>query len=207
MELRDALTQIAEIRLQMARTEVFRGYRAAPVAFSGLLAFGAMAIQDAWVPAPERQVGAYLGLWVAAAVVSAIAAGVGMALRGAAASAWRRRITWLAIEQFVPSLVAGGLVTAVLTRAAPETIWVLPGLWQVLFSLGIFASCRLLPRATFGVAVFYLASGVTCLALARGDAALAPWAMGIPFGVGQLLAAAVLYWTLERGDGETQSLA
>ena len=35
MELREALTQITEIRLQMARTEVFRGYRALPAAFSG----------------------------------------------------------------------------------------------------------------------------------------------------------------------------
>ena len=35
MELREALTQITEIRLQLARTEVFRGYRAMPVAFSG----------------------------------------------------------------------------------------------------------------------------------------------------------------------------
>ena len=35
MELREALTQITEIRLQMARTEVFRGYRAIPAAFSG----------------------------------------------------------------------------------------------------------------------------------------------------------------------------
>lgn len=207
MELRDALTQITEIRLQMARTEVFRGYRAAPVAFSGLLAFGAMAVQSALIPDPQRQLGAYLGLWLGAAVLSAIAAGVGMALRGAAASAWRRQITWLAVEQFVPCLVAGGLVTAVLTRSATEALWILPGLWQVLFSLGIFASCRLLPRATFGVAVFYLASGVTCLALARGGAALAPWTMGVPFGVGQLLAAAVLYWTLERGDGEADTSA
>ena len=36
----------------------------------------------------------------------------------------------------------------------------LPGLWQILFSLGVFASCRLLPRATFGVAVFYLVAGL-----------------------------------------------
>ena len=34
MELREALSQIAEIRLQMARTETFRGYRAVPVALS-----------------------------------------------------------------------------------------------------------------------------------------------------------------------------
>ena len=76
----------------------------------------------------------------------------------------------------------------------------LPGLWQILFSLGIFASCRLLPRAIFGVAVFYLASGLACLALARGELAFSPWAMGLPFGTGQLLAAAVLYRTLECPD-------
>ena len=29
----------------------------------------------------------------------------------------------------------------------------------------------------------------------------------LPFGAGQLLAAAVLYWTLERGDGEAETLA
>jgi hypothetical protein len=32
---------------------------------------------------------------------------------------------------------------------------------------------------------------------------LSPWAMGVPFGVGQLLAAAVLYWTLERNHDES----
>ena len=39
---------------------------------------------------------------------------------------------------------------------------------------------------------------------ARGDQALAPWAMAFPFGVGQMLSAAVLYWTLERTDGRPQ---
>ena len=40
-ELHEALERIAEIRHQMARTEVFRGYRALPVAFSGALAVAA----------------------------------------------------------------------------------------------------------------------------------------------------------------------
>ena len=39
MELREALTQISEIRAQVARTEMFRGYRSLTVAFTGLLAF------------------------------------------------------------------------------------------------------------------------------------------------------------------------
>jgi hypothetical protein len=202
MELRDALAQISEIRLQMARTEVFRGYRAAPVAISGVLAFVAAGIQAIWITEPADQIAAYLSLWVVAAVASGVAAGVGMVVGGrhAGHSVWRRRITWLAIEQFVPCLVAGGLATAALLVGSLDSLWLLPGLWQVFFSLGIFASCRLLPRPIFGVGVFYLASGVTCLAVARGDAACSPWAMGVPFGVGQFLAAAILYWTLERGD-------
>ncbi len=200
MELHEALSQIEEIRWQMARTQVFRGYRAAPVAMSGVLAVAAAGAQRLLIVDPSQQIGVYLTLWVGAAVLSAVAAGAAMVMRGRGYAPSRRRITWLAVEQFIPCLVAGGLVTAVIVLCAPEGLWVLPGLWQVLFSLGVFASCRLLPRATFGVAVFYLASGVTCLALARGPHTLAPWAMGVPFGVGQLLAAAVLYWTLERHD-------
>jgi hypothetical protein len=201
MELRDALTQISEIRHQLARTEVFRGYRAMPVAFSGVLALATAGFQAVWIRDPSSELPAYLSLWIAAAVAGAGAAGVEMVIRARmSSSSHAREITWLAVEQFVPCLVAGGLVTLVLCRFAPEAVWVLPGLWQVLFSLGVFASCRLLPRATFVVAVFYLASGLTCLALARGDAALSPWAMGLPFGVGQLLAAAVLYRTLECSD-------
>jgi len=29
--------------------------------------------------------------------------------------------------------------------------------------------------------------------------------MGLPFGVGQLAAAGILYWTLERNDGENEA--
>ena len=46
MELREALTQIAEIRRQMAKSDVFRGYRSAPVAVSGVLALGAAVVQS-----------------------------------------------------------------------------------------------------------------------------------------------------------------
>jgi hypothetical protein len=199
VELRDALTQITEIRLQLARTEVFRGYRAMPVAFSGGVAVLAAIIQSVAIPDATVQVGPYLGLWIGAAVVSGLAAGLEMMIRARnSASAMTRELTWLAIEQFCPCLIGGALVTVVMLRAAPESLWMLPGLWQIFYSLGIFASCRLLPRPTFWVAVFYLGTGLAALALAHGDAAFSPWAMGLPFGVGQLLAAAVLYRTLER---------
>ena len=41
-------------------------------------------------------------------------------------------------------------------------------------------------------------AGLVVLALANGDHAFSPLALGVPFGVGQILAAVVLYWTLER---------
>jgi hypothetical protein len=205
MELREALTQISEIRRQLARTEVFRGYRSMPVAFSGLLALAAAGFQALWLPEPTQNIPAYLILWLGAAVVSALAAGLEMGLRcWNSSQSLSRDITWLAVEQFLPCLAAGGLLTLVLAVSAPDALWMLPGLWQMLFSLGIFASYRLLPRATFGVALFYMTSGVACLALAQGEAALSPLAMGIPFGIGQLYAAAVLYWTLERTNDDHQ---
>ncbi len=74
----------------------------------------------------------------------------------------------------------------------------LPGLWAVLFSLGVFASCRLLPKPTFWVGVFYLLAGCVGLIFGPGDLALSPWLMGGTFGTGQLLTACILYWTLER---------
>lgn len=199
MELREALTQITEIRLQMARTEVFRGYRTIPAAFSGVVALVAATAQMALVQDPVQQINAYLTLWIGAAVVSGLSAVFEMGIRARnASSPLTRELTYLAIEQFFPCLVAGALVTLVVVRSAPESVWLLPGLWQVLYSLGIFASCRLLPRSMFGVAAFYLIAGLCTLALGRGENVLSPWAMGLPFCVGQFLAAAVLYRTLER---------
>lgn len=205
MELHEALTQISQIRQQVARTETFRGYRALPVAFSGLLALTAAVAQSLWVPDPLQDLGAYLTLWVGAALLSMLATGVEMVWHcWYARSTLTRSTTLLAVGQFLPSIVAGGLVMIVLVRFAPQSLWMLPGLWAILFSLGILASYRLLPPATFWVGVFYLAAGCLCLALAQEKYALSPWAMGLPFGLGQLLAAGVLYLTLERNHDEKQ---
>jgi hypothetical protein len=106
-----------------------------------------------------------------------------------------------AVEQLVPSGVAGALVTAVLIRVAPEAVWMLPGLWQILFSLGVFASARFLPRAVFVVAAWYLFAGLICLTMAASARMLSPWMMGLPFGIGQLLAAAILQWSETGTDG------
>jgi hypothetical protein len=205
MELREALTQISEIRRQMARTEIFRGFRSMPIAFSGLLALAAAGFQLMWIPDPRQNISEYLALWLGAAVVSALAAGAEMAFRyWRSSTALSRDLTWLAVEQFFPCLIGGAVLTVVLAASAPDSLWMLPGLWQMFFSLGIFATHRLLPRPIFGVAIFYMGTGVLSLLLAGGEGAPSPWVMGIPFGVGQLYVAGILYWTLERFNDQSQ---
>ena len=73
----------------------------------------------------------------------------------------------------------------------------LPGWWAILFGLGVFASRRLLLCWTFAIGGFYLLAGLAMLLMPRG-AVFSPWTMGTTFGIGQLSAAALLYWTLER---------
>ena len=93
------------------------------------------------------------------------------------------------------------LLTVVVHRYADSALWMLPGLWQIIFSLGVFASCRSLPRGMFAVGVWYLAAGLATLALASA-APFSPLAMAIPFSVGQFLMAFVLYRATGEHDGE-----
>ncbi len=199
MELREALTQIAEIRRQMAKSDVFRGYRSAPVAVSGALALSAAIAQPYVVPDPTADIMAYLSLWIGMALLSVAAVAVEMGVRMYWTHDWAYlEPTRLAVEQFIPPMIAGILLTVVLVRNAPENIALLPGLWQILFSLGIFASARLLPRPIFAVAGLYLMTGIIVVIWAKGEFSLEPWCMGVPFAVGQFSAAAILFWTLER---------
>ena len=202
MDLRDALGQIEEIRLRLHGSELFRGYRAGPVAFSGLLAGAAALLQPVLIPDPARHLSVYLGLWITVAAISIGTAGVSIVLRDRwAGPSPTRAVTRRAVGQLLPCLVIGGLVTAVIAARQPESAGLLPGLWQLLLGLGLFASARHLPRAAAGVAVFYVGTGLAVLA--NADRGLSPWAMGLPFGLGQLLAAGVLYWNLERRHAET----
>ena len=201
MEVREALNRIAEIRLRMAESELFRGYRALPIAVSGLLALGAGALQPLLVPDPGRDVRGFVLLWSMVATLSMIGAGLTMGLRDCfAGPSHTRAITWIALRQFVPCLFSGAVVTGVIVRYSPQSAWLLPGLWQLFFAQGVFASCRVLPRSAYLVAGFYLAAGSMNFLLFRDEYALGPWTMALPFGMGQLLAASILYCALERHD-------
>ncbi len=199
MELRDALQQISEIRQQMARSEVFRGYRSLTVGFSGGLGLLAAALQSLWVPAPAADLNRYLTLWIGVATISTLVCGTELYLRAKnAGSGLARDMTRLAVEQFAPCLLVGALLTVCIARFAPHVAWMLPGLWALMFGMGIFASYRLLPTPVIWAGLYYVLCGCGCLKYGQGDYAFSAWQMAITFGGGQLLCAAILYWTLER---------
>jgi len=156
-----------------------------------------------WCPDAANHIAAYLVIWISTAILSAGLIGVQTVTRTHRIhSGMADEMIRMAVEQFLPAAGAGVLMTIVLVRAVPSALWMLPGLWQVIFSLGVFSSCRFLSRPMLAAGVWYLLSGLTCIMLADVRA-LSPWAMGIPYGVGQLLIAGILYFTVEEGGDES----
>lgn len=202
MELHDALTQISDIRRQMARAQVFRGYRAATAAFSGVMALLAASVQQDWAPDPFEDVVPYLSIWGLAAFGSLFVVGVEIATRHMrSGSMLQRELSLATIECLTPCLVAGALLTLALAAYARSGMWLLPGLWSILFSLGLFACRRVMPVGILIPAGYYLLAGLLSITLAQGKDAFSPWAMVWTFGVGQFVTAGVLFCSQERRHG------
>jgi hypothetical protein len=192
-----ALDQIAEIHRQIAKGEVYRGYRSLPIALSGAIGLVAAALQPSGLGAADP-IGFVL-YWTA---VAAAAAFVGsseilynyIVMEDASGRRQTRRV----VGQFLPSLAGGVAITVGVTHLGTALVPLLPGLWAFCFGSGTFASRPYLPRASGWVALFYYAAGFALLWIARGPEAMTGWWVGGTFGTGQLLAAAVLWWNLER---------
>jgi hypothetical protein len=201
-DLNKALGDISSIRMQMARSTDFRGYGPATLAATGVLAFAAATSQAYWLPDPEHHTPAYLATWISTAIVSAALITVEMFARTQRIhTGMADKMIRMAVEQFLPAAVAGGLVTFVLVCYVPTVLWMLPGMWQVIFALGVFSSCRFLPRPMIAAGVWYLFAGLFCISLGDGRA-FSPWAMGVPYGAGQLLVAGILLYKAREARDE-----
>lgn len=202
-DLSQALAEISAIRAQVARGTQFRGYGPASVAASGCLAWVVASVQWWWSKDPDGGAASFLAVWVTTAAICVVLSTLETIVRARRVhSEFAGEMIRSAVEQFLPAMMVGVLLTGVFLLAASTDLWMLPGLWEVIFSLGVFASCRFLPRQMFGVGLWYLGCGVTCLMVESGPRTLSPWEMGIPFGVGQLLVAAVLRYGFEESVEE-----
>lgn len=202
-EIERALADISAIREQVAMSSQFRGLGPAALAATGLLALGVSAVQSAVTDAAASDPLVYFTVWI---VTSIAAVGI---LGSEIARRWRRDRSSLAttllqnaLLQFLPVGMAGAALFVFALSAAPDVLWMLPGLWQIFVALGIFAAARLLPGQTILAAAWYFLSGFCVLLMASRGHTLSPWFMGIPFFVGQCLMAAVTWHATEKEHGK-----
>lgn len=195
LKLSEALEQIDQIHGHMARTEIYLGYRPLPVALSGTLGLLAAALQMHFIDPGQAR--AFVYYWLAVAGISALVAASAVAVHFLRQSRYERRQTLYVWGQFMPCLLVGALVGAGVAGSAPAAAGILPGLWSLIFSLGIFSSRPFLPRATGWVALFYLSCGGWML-LHPASLNEPPWTLACTFLVGQCAGAIILYLNLER---------
>ncbi|HEY1752737.1 MAG TPA: hypothetical protein VGG29_15880 [Caulobacteraceae bacterium] len=195
------MAEIGAIRSQLAKGEKFHGLGPTAFAATAVLAVFAAVAQALFLPAPSAHIPTFLMLWIGVAAVAAGVIGFEMVDRTRRLhSHLAQEMIMAAVGQFLPAAITAALLTAVLSLAAPQCLWMAPGLWQIAFGIGVFASCRFLPRLMTLVGGWYIATGLACIALAQGSHALSPWSMGLPFGAGQLLVAAVLRYSEAAGE-------
>ncbi len=201
-DLNRALSDIGDIRRRLAAGTLFRGFGPLVLGVTGGLALMTAAAQAIWPELAGEPV-SYFAAWTATAAAAAALVGVEMVARtrrhhGGLADA----MLFNAVEHFLPVGAAGAIVAAILLFLAPDVSWLLPGLWQMLVALGLFASTRFLPRQVALGGAWYFVAGAAVLMLTSQTRALSPWAMGVPFGVGQFLLAAIFHVAFEGDDDE-----
>src|SRR5437870_4343868 len=136
MQFAEALSQISEIHGHLAKGEVYRGFRPFPVALSGACGLAAIGLQGRFVAADDP-IGVVV-FWLSVAVIGGFVGGSETLYKYVFhEDAFTRRRTRRVVGQFVPCLVAGSAVTAALTRSGGSLVPLLPGLWAILFGLGL----------------------------------------------------------------------
>ena len=188
MDVGRALDQIAEIHQQIAKGEIYRGYRPLPVAASGLIGIAAAWLQPRKLAADPS---GFVFYWTAIGGVAALV-GFSEILHNYLVhdDPTARRRTRRVLGQFVPGLVAGVAIALALLHSNAAFVAAVPGLWAMCFALGVLASQPYLPRASGIVALLYGIAGVWLLMNAH---TVNGWQVGGVFGFGQLLAALVLW--------------
>jgi hypothetical protein len=133
--------------LRYIRRTIERAGSFTAVPGAGGVVMGSIALLAAWVAGPEAG-SRWLAAWTAAAV-AAVAIGAG----SAALKSRRAGLPLFSgpgrkfLAGFVPAMLAGALLTAVLFRAGQTSL--LPGLWMLLYGTGVvsggFTSVRVVP--------------------------------------------------------------
>jgi hypothetical protein len=198
-DLERAMADLAFIQQRLAASTRFDGLTPATVAATGVLALIAGALQAGW-PGLGNTPAGFIGFWAMVALLA-------VALIGGEALARARRVHGSMANQLIagtlrillPFLFTGAGLAILLLRVAPDSAWMLPGLWQLLIALAGLSAIPMLPRTIALPAAWYFGCGFAVLAMAASRGAPEAWMMALPFGLGQLLVAWVLHRAAARG--------
>lgn len=169
-----ALDNLTFIRQAMERAGSFTA-----VSGTGIVAIGAIALIAAAVAARQSTPNAWVGVWLAAAVAAVV---IELTL-----TARKARALGLPVDSgpgrkfalaFTPPLMAGAILTAALTPAAPRDLLV--GMWLLLYGAGVTAGGALSVPVVPVMGVSFMVAGAVTLVL---PATAANWMMVAGFGV------------------------
>lgn len=207
MNLNRALSDIAQIRAQLDRAEVYRGFRSLTVGVSAIFVVVGATVHQTWLQDAGDEMGAFLTLWISVAALSATVCGIEMLVRNRTSeSPLTEKLHRSLIWQTMPSLLVGCVVTTAIVNESGETrienaTQFLPGLWAMIYALGLWACGANLPRLAHAATIYFMAAGAISLLMnSSGISTPASWQMVVLFGVGQLLLSAILYWKFERNS-------
>ena len=197
-DLNRALVDIRDLRRQVAQTTEFRGYGPLTLSATAVFAGIAGAVQLRWIPEPATHPVQYVELWLTVGFLSAALIATQMLTRANRLhSGMADEMVRIAVAQFLPAGIAGVVLPFVLLHVTRSVFWMLPGLWQILFSLGVFASCRCLPRTMLLAGMWFFVSGLGCIAV--GDIrAVGPATMAGSYTLGMALVAAIHYLSAKK---------
>lgn len=208
MNLNRALSDIAQIRAQLDRAESYRGFRSLTVGGSAIFVVAGAVVQQTWLQDSNHDIGSFLTLWISVAVLSAIVCSIEMLIRNRTSEnplteKLHRSLIW----QTTPSLIVGSVVTAAIVNTGSagngieNATQILPGLWAMIYALGLWACGANLPRMAHAATLYFMLAGAVLLLLNSDTTATpAAWQMVVLFGVGQLLLSAILFWKFERNS-------
>jgi hypothetical protein len=191
-DIERALSDIDHIRSQLAASKRFEGFTPPIIALTGVLAI-LMAVYFSADLNTTFSITYYFVLWILVAIISGLLIATDAILRARKAhQQLADRMLLTALRQFAPAGLVGAAFGLFVLFQAQDSAWLLPGLWQMLVALGIYAALPNLPPRMIWPAAFYFVAGVISLMVSQAGS-LSPWAMGLPFGLGQLFVAGILF--------------
>ncbi len=195
-ETNEALDKITEIHHQLSKTGIYKGYKSIIVMLSGLIGITAAVIQPFITKDNSSQL--FVIYWAVIASINLVLC-TGMIAYSYffKETDYEKKQTLAVLMQFIPMIASGIIVTPFFTLYGREAIPFLPGIWALLFGMGILNVRPYLSNLTIFASLYYLICSIILLYLRFYNVNYLTLGMALTFGIGQFISATILYLSVE----------